>query len=194
MVLQAGAARLSLHRNPEAREAVASVERTGRSAMSEMDRLLDLLDDVGGEGDAHLASRQPPLGLEDLPQLVDSVRRTGLRVDLNLPGGLPARSSSLDQSSYRIIQEALTNTLKHARATCVEVTVAVAAGNLELSVSDNGIPRAAVSAGSLSRPSRGIIGMRERAVLFGGEIDAGPAAEGGWVVRAVLPLQEQPRA
>ena len=187
MVLQAGAARVSLPPEIPARDVVESVEQTGRAALGELDRLLGLLDEVGGNGGQPAgAERQPASGLQDLDRLAASVRKTGLQVNLQLAGGLPAMPASLDQSAYRIIQEALTNTLKHARASRVDIDVAYRNGRLELTVADDGDASAAPE--QASRVSRGIIGMRERAALFGGEVHAGPAPGDGWQVRAWLPV------
>ena len=107
---------------------------------------------------------------------------------LQFADGLPARPASLDQSAYRIIQEALTNTLKHARASRVDTDVAYRNGSLELTVADDGHVSAAAVPGQESRVSRGIIGMRERAALFGGDVHAGPAPGCGWQVTAWLPV------
>jgi signal transduction histidine kinase len=188
MVLQAGAARMSLPADGPASDMAESIEQTGRAALGELDRLLGLLDGVGGNSNWPAeAERQPAFGLQDLHRLAASVRTTGLQVTLQLAGGLPTRPASLDQSAYRIIQEALTNTLKHARASRVDIDVTYQNGRLELSVADDGDASAAVT-GQASRVSRGIIGMRERASLFGGDVHAGPAPGGGWQVKASLPV------
>ena len=188
MVLQAGAARVSLPAETPAKDVIGSIEQTGRAALGELDRLLGLLDEVGGNGNQPAAAeRQPASGLADLERLAASVRKTGLQVNLQLAGSLPARPASLDQSAYRIIQEALTNTLKHARASRVDIDVAHRNGRLELAVLDDGDASAAAP-GHDPRVSRGIAGMRERAALFGGEVHAGPAPAGGWQVTAWLPL------
>ena len=189
MVLQAGAARMSMSADSPATDVVESIEQTGRAALGELDRLLGLLDEVGGNGNQPAgAERQPAFGLQDLDRLATSVRTTGLQVTLQFADGLPARPASLDQSAYRIIQEALTNTLKHARASRVDIDVAYRNGSLELTVADDGHVSAAAVPGQESRVSRGIIGMRERAALFGGDVHAGPAPGCGWQVTAWLPV------
>lgn len=193
MVLQAGAARMQLSPGDSASvEMVESIEKTGRSALDELDRLLGLLDDMDRSDGAQAAWEDggPAPGLSQIDTLVDSVRRTGLTVDLRRPDDLPPRSCVLDQSAYRIIQEALTNTLKHSHAARAEVTIECTNGRLQLSVLDDG-DGSSRSSDVWWLGGRGVIGMRERAGLLHGEIYAGPAAEGGWLVRASLPLGEE---
>ncbi len=194
MVLQAGAARMTLPRETDASRVVESIAETGRDVLGELDRLLDLLDDVEGDRTgAGGVERQPAYGLEQLGRLVDSVRTTGLDVRVHMPADLPELPASLDLSMYRVIQEAVTNTLKHARASHVEITIACPdQKSLAIRVVDDGI---AVTSGQFSRSlhrGRGLIGMQERVGLFGGHIRMGPLPRGGWEVAASLPLSASP--
>ena len=175
MTIQAAAAGDAFDSRPaQAREALRAIESTGREAMAELRRLL-----AGVQRDESFA---PAPGLENLDALVERVRSAGLAVELSAePASLPP---SVDLSAYRIVQEALTNTLKHARATTARVDVRQRNGALEIEVVDNG--RGAVNV----TPGRGIIGMRERAALFGGDLTAGPGPGGGFAVRARIPVEE----
>jgi signal transduction histidine kinase len=175
MTIQAAAAGDAFDSRPaHVREALRAIETTGRETLAELRRLL--AGDTGGFA--------PAPGLESLDALVDRVRAAGLEVELSAdprPGPLPP---SVDLSAYRIVQEALTNTLKHARATRARVDVRRVNGALEIEVADDGEATAAMT------PGHGIIGMRERAALFGGDLTAGPAPGGGFVVRARIPVVE----
>jgi signal transduction histidine kinase len=175
MTIQAAAAGDAFDSRPEqVREALRAIETTGRETLSELRRLL--------AGDA--AGFAPSPGLARLDALVDRVRAAGLEVELTSPGALDAIPASVDLSAYRIVQEALTNTLKHAHASTARVDIRATNGTLEIAVVDDGR-----GAGD-SAPGHGIIGMRERAVRFGGSLTAGPAPEGGFVVHARIPLEE----
>jgi signal transduction histidine kinase len=181
--VQAGAARLVLDADPDpgrAREAVASIEATANQAMAEMRRALGILRDSERSG----AALAPLPGLGQLPALRDQLRTAGLPVELTVEGTPRPLAASIDLSLYRIAQEALTNALKHARATRAEVTVCYAAHDVTMEVSDDGRgppPGSGPSAGA------GTIGMRERVALFGGELRVGPRPEGGYAVRVCLP-------
>lgn len=181
MVVQATAARRTFRTRPEAAdEALGQVVETGRRSLVEMRRLLGLLR-AGDDGAADLA---PQPGLADVPNLVAQFREAGLPVRLvvaGTPGPLP---TGPDLSAYRIVQEALTNALKHAAATAVQVTVRYRPHDVEVEVTDDG--RGA--AGDLSGGTgHGIVGMRERAAVLGGSLDIGPGPSGGFRVRAQLP-------
>src|SRR5207247_7488913 len=126
----------------------------------------------------------PQPGLALLGTLLEQGRAAGLPVELALEGALDDLPAGVDLSAYRIVQEALTNTLKHARATSASVALRRSPGVLELEVADDGS-----GAGNGDGAGQGLIGMRERVALFGGELDAGPAAGGGFVVRARFPLE-----
>jgi signal transduction histidine kinase len=175
MVVQAAAANDVFDARPErAREALHAIEDTGRQALGELRRLLD----VEGGGDGTL----PQPGLARVDELVANVRAAGLPVALEIEGHRSALPDGIDLSAYRILQEALTNTLKHARATKARVRVRYAADAVELEVTDDGV------GGSVGNGGHGIVGMRERVALFGGRLDAGSQPEGGFAVRARMPL------
>jgi len=180
MVVQAGAVRRRLEADlPVDGDLLRGIESSGREAVGELRRTLGLL---RGEG---VDSAQPPVGLDRLDELVEQVRAAGLTVTLHqrpTPGEKPPVPPAIDLSAYRIVQEALTNVLRHAGPVRVEVTVAFASDGLRLEVVNDGRPVVVGSGG------QGLIGMRERATLFGGELTAEPRAKGGFAVRARLPL------
>jgi signal transduction histidine kinase len=184
MVVQAGAARFALGTDEdEVRERLLSVEATGRSAVDDLRRLLELLradDEAAGAGSG------PQPGLGRLDELVDGLQRAGLPVQVvtdGLPADLPPM---LDVTAYRVVQEALTNVLKHSAAEWVRVDVRVGEESVVLEVRDGGPPRGD-DPGARGSGAQGLVGMRERVTLFGGRLEAGPD-RGGWRVRAELPL------
>lgn len=180
MVVQAAAAGRVLDTDPErAREAVRSIELSGRDALAEMRRLLGVIR-KGAPDEAPLA---PQPGLEHLGALVEVVHRAGLDVDVDVDLGGHSVPPGVDLSAYRIVQEALTNTLKHADARHVRVTVRRRDDELEVEVSDDG-----KSAEQADGRGHGLIGMRERVAFFGGDFSAGRRGEGGFIVRARFPL------
>ncbi len=162
--------------------ALGSIERTGREALVDLRRLLGLL----RRTDDPMALAPQP-GLAQLDELVTSVREAGLRVEVDITGERPALPPGLDLTAYRIVQEALTNVLKHADATCVRVGVTFQRNHLDLEVSDDGTPG---GRGGLATAGggHGLIGMRERVSIFGGIISTGAADGGGWTVHARLPV------
>ena len=181
--VQAGAARLVLDADPgptRAREAVASIEATANRAMAEMRRALGILRDGEGPG----AALAPLPGLGQLPALLDQLQAAGLPVELTVKGSRRPLATSIDLSLYRIVQEALTNALKHAGAARAEVVVCYGTHDILVEVTDDG--RGALSAASAH--GTGTIGMRERVALFGGELQVGPRPNGGYVVRVRLPI------
>ena len=160
-------------------EAMGQVSATGRQALAEMRRLLGVLRD--GE---QPATRQPQPGLGDLETLLAQVRLTGLRASLVTEGPLPALAPGVQLAVYRLVQEALTNTLKHATdAETVTVRLRLRVDRLEVDVIDDG-----KLAGSGGRPGLGIAGMRERAAACGGAVEVGPQAGLGWRVHASFDL------
>ena len=176
MTIQAAAAGDAFDSRPaQVREALRAIEATGREALAELRRLL-----AGAQADGFA----PAPGLENLDALAERVRAAGLAVELSVERGPEPLPSSVDLSAYRIVQEALTNTLKHAHATTARVEVREAGGTLEIDVVDDGQGSPALT------PGHGIIGMRERAALFGGHLSAGPAPGGGFAVRARIPVEE----
>ena len=186
IVVQAVAERRSLHSSgldaDSVDAALGSIERVGREALVDLRRLLGLLRRV--EEPAALA---PQPGLDRLDELVAAVREAGVRVELDIQGDRPALPAGLDLTAYRIVQEALTNVLKHADASRVRVAVSFQRGYLDLVVSDDG--RRGGQAGLAPEGSgHGLIGMRERASVFGGTITTGRSEDGGWTVHARLPM------
>ena len=180
IVVQAAAARDVLRARPErADEALANIEASGRGALGELRRLLGF---VRGE-----ASFRPQPGLARLDDLVEQVRATGLEVVLSVEGEPRALPAALDLSAYRVVQEALTNTLKHAQATRADIVLRYGGSDLKLEVRDNGT---AAGNGNGAGTGNGIVGMRERVALFGGSLAAGPSRGGGFTVAASLPLVE----
>jgi signal transduction histidine kinase len=188
--VQAGAARLVLDADPNparARKAVAAIELTANRAMAEMRRALGILRDSEPSAGAALA---PLPGLSQLPALLDQMRAAGLPVELTVDGAPRALPASIDLSLYRIVQEALTNALKHARATRAQVVVCYRAHEVTVEVTDDGRGSPPMA----GRPEgAGTIGMQERVALFGGHLLVGPRPQGGYAVRARLPISaEQP--
>ena len=177
MVLQAAGGREVFDADPaRAREALAAIESTGRDALAELRRLFGVV----GDGSAALA---PQPGLPHLEALVDQVRAAGLTVELALEGEAQDVPAGVELSAYRVIQEALTNTLRHAFASRVWVFVRRRESELEVEVLDDGAGPPATAAAD----GRGLVGMRERVALFGGELEAGRRREGGFRVRARFP-------
>jgi signal transduction histidine kinase len=178
MVVQAAAARDVFERQPErALEALSSIEESGRSALTELRRLLGIVRTQDPE------SREPQPGLAGLESLVEQVRATGLEVELELEASLGELPAGVGLSAYRIVQEALTNTLKHSRASRARVQIARRGQELTIEVSDNGS-----GAGDTAGDGHGLIGMRERVALLGGELEAGAQAGGGFAVKVRLPI------
>jgi signal transduction histidine kinase len=180
--LQAGAAERMLDRDPErAREPLQSIQACARESVLELRRLLGILREH-----ADLTELAPQPRLASLGQLVEQVAAAGLEVDLRIEGEAAPMSPGIELSAYRIVQEALTNVLKHADATRAEVIVRHLDGSLELEVSDNGRMAATNGIG------HGLIGMRERATLYGGTVAASLTPKGGFLVRAQLPHDDRP--
>ncbi len=179
MVVQAGAARTLLTDDTEAaRAALLAVERSGRQALEEMRRLLGIL-----RRDQRDAELLPQPSLDAAHVLVDQIRATGLAVALDIEGSPRPLGPGVDLSAYRILQEALTNIVKHANASSASVRLRFGPTEVELEVEDDGRGRASNGNGG-----HGLIGMRERVELYGGEIETGPREGGGFRVRARLPL------
>jgi signal transduction histidine kinase len=179
MVVQAGAAARVLHgEQPDVRNALDVIAATGRETVDEMRTLLGVLRSDDGP-----ASLKPQPGLADLEQLVSGVREAGLPVTLRIEGTPRPLPTALDLSAYRIVQEALTNALRHAGPARADVTVRYEDGLVSLEIADTGR-----GPGGGHGTGHGLVGMRERAAMFGGELQALPRPEGGFAVRARLPL------
>jgi signal transduction histidine kinase len=180
MVVQAGAERRTLAEASPTREVLETVEQIGRSALTEMRRLVGML----RSDDAEPLAPQP--GLRDLPTLVTQVREAGLPVDLELDGDPRDLPVGLELSAYRIVQEALTNALKHAGADAhATVTVSYGADSLSLEVTDDGTGSPVAVGGG----GHGLVGMRERVALYGGRFEAARRSGGGFTVRVLLPIR-----
>jgi signal transduction histidine kinase len=188
MAVQAGAARRAMGTQPaRAGAAVESIETTARLALTELRRLLGVLRREG-QGDAGALTPQPGLG--DLDALLEQARAAGLAVDLAVEGDQRPLPAAVDLSAYRIVQEALTNTIKHARARRVTVTIERRPAELALTVADDG--RGIADQAELAAGGHGLVGMRERVALFGGRLEVGPRLGGGLRVSACLPLDPVP--
>jgi signal transduction histidine kinase len=187
MVLQAGVVR---HKLPDAhaehKDALRAVEQTGRTALADMRLLLDAMRDPGGDG-AELA---PPPGLDRLDRLLDEVGRSGLPVRLQVAGDRFPLPGGLNISAYRIVQEGLTNVLKHANADGAVVSLGYAPDQLSIEVQDNG---QGMALGHGHHPGHGLIGIRERVRLHDGEMTTSTIEGGGFLLRVRLPLSGQPR-
>jgi signal transduction histidine kinase len=179
MVLQVGAVR---HKLPDAqaedRDALKGVEEAGRTALAEMRRLLAAM---RSEGDGVELGPQP--GLDNLDSLADEVGSAGLPVRVHVDGTRVALPRAVDLSAYRIVQEGLTNALKHAHATAADVTVHYMPREVQIEIRDDG--RGTARTDGLGH---GLVGIRERVKIYGGEMSAGSATEGGFVLSARLPL------
>lgn len=182
IVMQSQGARNVLDSDPErTRDSLAAIERSARQGLEEMRRLLGLLNDGGAE-DA--GERGPQPGLARLGELVGDVRAAGLRVDCRVDGEPRDLPPAVDVSAYRVLQEALTNVMKHARASTVEVDVRYLPDGLELEVTDDGPGGAPASPDG----GRGLVGMRERVRVLGGSVVTEPRGSAqGFRVLARLP-------
>jgi signal transduction histidine kinase len=204
MTVQAGAARRTLAASPDqAAAALGQIEQTGRQALVELRRLLGLLRDDQGDG----ADLTPQPSLEQLATLAAASREAGLPVEVTVEGEPRPLPAGIDLSAYRIVQEALTNSLKHAGPARARVRVRYGHDALEVQVTDDGLGGRGAGGdggglvvvtigpgGALELPGRGsdggngLIGMRERVALFGGTLETGPRPDGGYRVAARLPL------
>jgi signal transduction histidine kinase len=184
MVLQVGAVR---HKLPqileEDREALGRVEQAGRTALAEMRRLLGAM---RSDGDGLELGPQP--GLDALDSLVEDVVRAGLPVRVHVDGESFPLPRAIDLSAYRIVQEGLTNALKHAQAGHADVTVRYRPDEVELEIADDG--RGPATTNGLGH---GLVGIRERVSIYGGEMRAGAAPSGGFVLHARLPVDRYQR-
>jgi signal transduction histidine kinase len=180
IVLQAGAERRVLSdANASTREVLETVEQSGRSALTETRRLLGML---RGDGNDPLT---PQPGLGDVPTLVGQLRDAGLPVELSIDGERRELPVGIELSAYRIVQEALTNTLKHAGDARATVHVRYGPDSLELEIADDGPGGDKRASGG----GHGLVGMRERVALYGGRFDASRRPSGGFAIRVVLPIR-----
>ena len=168
----------------ERKEALGRVAGLGREALSEMHRMLGVLRLEPGEA----PELHPQPGVRDIQALVERARSTGLRTELRVHGDTRELPQGVELSAYRIVQEALTNVVRHARASTVEVTLAYKPTGLDVAVTDDGVGEPLLVAAGAD-DGHGLVGMRERVALFGGELEAGAAPGGrGYRVHALLPV------
>jgi len=190
LTVQAAALQTQLEPGDPARDTAESMARTGRKAMDEMRRMLGVL----RLGDGETPEHAPQPGIDEIPRLVDEARDAGPDVTFSIDGAPRPVPPGIDLSAYRIVQEALTNVLRHAGTSRCRVAVRFNADELELRVTDDGRGAAesraadAGKTGGDGSAGHGLVGMRERVALFGGELFAGAVPGGGFAVRAVLPL------
>ncbi|WP_312878519.1 sensor histidine kinase [Lentzea indica] len=181
MGIQAGAARRVLDSDPAlARDALKTVEQTARTAINELRGLLGVL-----RADAETDSKAAP-SLDDLPELLDNARAAGLEVSHGVYGDVRDVPSAVALSAYRVVQEALTNVVKHADAKHVEVRMRFLDSALEVEITDDGRGLSASGGAGF-----GLVGMRERLAVHGGSLEAGPRRDAGYLVRASLPTEEK---
>jgi signal transduction histidine kinase len=181
MVLQVGAVRHGLPEGSEDKAALQRVEQAGRTALTEMRGLLNAMRE---EGEAAEMGPQPTLA--EVDGLLGAVRRAGLPVELQVEGTPTELPGAIETSAYRIIQEALTNALKHARATRADVLIRYGPEELEIEVRDDGRGASATNGGGF-----GLVGVQERVKIYGGEMSADSPAGGGFRLRTRLPLTGQ---
>lgn len=180
MTIQASAVRRKLTPDQaKERDALLAVEQTGREALAEMRRLVGIL-----RLTEDAAELEPQPGLGEVAKLVAQTRELGLAVELRVEGEPVPLPPGVDLTAYRLVQEGLTNTRKHSNASQTVVRLRYQADGIEVEVCDDGKGPAAVNEGG-----QGLIGMRERVSIYGGEFEAGPRAEGGFRLRARLPVQ-----
>jgi signal transduction histidine kinase len=181
ITVQAGTARMVMDGSPDvAAEALGTIEAQSRQALQEMRRLHSVLRDDSANGGALLT---PARSLADLDSLVDTAGASGLRVELTRQGEPVALPAGAELAAFRIVQEALTNVSRHARASTASVVVRYRPSEVVVEVIDDGV--GGVPAGD----GHGIIGMRERVALYGGDIEAGPRPGGGFCVQARIPVE-----
>jgi signal transduction histidine kinase len=186
MVVQASAARRMIDHDPtRAREALTSVEQTGREALAEMRRMLDVL-----RAEDERAALAPQPSIDELESLIALAREAGLDVELEVEGERRRLSSGVDLSAFRIVQEALSNTIKHAGAAHARVRLRFGDDEMEVDVVDDG-HGARARASDNGKAGQGLVGMRERVAMLGGRLEAGYRANGGFEVRATLPLKTE---
>ena len=186
MTIQAGAARLLLDEEPQrAEEPLLSIEETGRETLAEMRRLVGVLRKDMAEG-----ALEPRPSLDNLGALIEQARVAGLPVELAVDGDAEGVTPGVDLAAYRIVQEALTNVRKHGGSARTRVTVRYARDTLELEITNDG--QGGRNGGGVGS-GHGLVGMRERVAVYGGELEAGPRASGGYRVLARLPLERAGR-
>jgi signal transduction histidine kinase len=196
LVVQAGAVQATLPEESPARPVLTAMIAGGREAMAEMRRLVDVLRPAGEVQDSVTAGQEgfgPVPGVADLPALGDRLRASGLPVDVHIDVCTAPLGRTASSTAYRIVQEALTNVIKHAGHVATRVEVTRAGPVLDLRVTNAAPALAPPGIGSdLGSGGHGLDGIRRRAALFGGEVFAGPVPGGGYALRATLRLGEIP--
>lgn len=183
MVVQAGAARRVIDQDPvQAATALAAIEETGRESLTEMRRVLGVL---RGEGDA--VELAPAPGLDDFDRLLHHCEEAGMPVELIVTGDVRPLAPGLEMNAYRVVQESLTNSLKHAGRAHATVTLHYAPDRLRVTVHDDGRGAAAINAGA----GQGIVGMRERVEAYNGALTAAPRPGGGFAVEATFTIGDE---
>jgi signal transduction histidine kinase len=192
MTVQATAAQRMLDRDTSrSREAMAAVEATGRAALAEMRRIVGVLRESDTANGPAALTPQP--GVADLPHLIAMMREAGLPVETQVAPDLVPLPAGVDLTVYRVVQEALTNILKHAGPTSATVCVRVDGGVVSVDVEDRGRGAAAgLDRGASGRTGHGLVGMQERVALYGGALQVGPRPGGGFAVHAVIPVERHP--
>ena len=188
IVMQAGGAgSVPVLEERDAKAVLATIEQTGRQAFAEMRRLVGVLRD---DDEAAALAPQPTIG--EIPALLARLASAGLDVDLEIEGTRRQAPAGVELSAYRIVQEALTNTLKHSGAGHAKVRLSWSQDHLEVEVSDDGPVAGAAVPPPVAADSggNGLVGMRERVMLFGGDLEAGPSPHGGYRVAVRLPLED----
>jgi signal transduction histidine kinase len=186
MIIQAGAGGRVVQRDPaRAGDAFAAIEKAGRQALAEMRRLLGIL-----RTDREGLSLAPQPSLTQLDELLDRVREAGLPVELTIVGEPRGLAPGVDVTAYRIIQEGLTNAIKHAGKTQAQVVVRYGEHDLGIEILDDGQGSNGAAAGAAD--GHGLIGMRERVALYRGSLETGTRKEGGYAVHANLPIEPSP--
>ncbi|GGK46674.1 hypothetical protein Ppa06_03040 [Planomonospora parontospora subsp. parontospora] len=189
MTLGVGAGRMIMDKDPvRARETLWAAEESGRQALTELQRALGLLSAEGAEGGARTRAPQPRLA--DLADLLARVRTEGLSVDVVEDGRPVEIGPALELSAYRIVQEALGNTLRHTGARSACVTLRWRPGFLDLLVRDDGRAGPGAGTGTADTAGPALVGIRERVTLFGGTLETVPLEEGGSELRARLPTAD----
>jgi signal transduction histidine kinase len=172
-----------------ARSALGVIESAGRETLEEMRHLVSVLRSVPGPNeDADAGGLAPTPGLADLPRLVERAAHAGVRVEVAVRGAGRALRAGEDLAAYRIVQEAITNVIRHSGGTTARVTLTYADGELFVEICDDGSGNTRSARANPLGVGRGLAGMRERVRLYGGQLEAGPAAAGGFKVAARLPL------
>lgn len=187
MVVQASAARRVLHKKPEqADTALEAIESVGRDSLDEMRRILGVL-----RSEDHMDEVTPQPHLDDLETLFDDFRGAGLPVHYDVQGQPVPLPASVELTVYRIVQESLTNALKHAGQATARVRLTYDLENVHVLVSDDG--RGVLGAAEVTGAQKGLLGMRERVEAFSGHFASGPVTGGGYAVNATIPLRPEPR-